>query len=531
VTVGDQLGFDVVWLDRGVSELESMSRDELIGLAQWQAARIAEQDVVIARQDARITALATQLSDVMNRFEEVSAKLARVEHLLSRNSDNSNFPSSKDGGVGGKAPSRKERRASGRSKGKQPGAPGSAPRLREDVDAVVDRFPEGVCGCGSDLARGLDLGVVDRYQQYEIPLVSVTVTQYDQHAVACACEKVHTADRPEGAGRGQAGYGPQLKAFAVYLMVMHFVPVARCRQILTSLTGAEPSLGFVHGLLRRAAELLAATDHAVRALITLCFVLSCDETPLKAGSATPAEGKKEAKRYLLVACTELYTHYLLGDRSLDTFKQFVFPELGPDTVIVHDRYQNYDSSELGTLTHQLCLQHVLRDVKAAAELYPEQVWPLQMAAEIRELIHQANQARPRGWKALPESVLQIPLRGLRAAVAIGLHHTKDLGDTRPGARKSRLLLEEFTRREKDFLRFTTDLRIPPTSNQAERDLRPSKIQEKISGRLTSEKRTKDRYTIRGALSTAAKHRLNPLTVLRDAFTGTTWLPPAATALT
>ncbi|MFE7749228.1 transposase, partial [Streptomyces sp. NPDC057428] len=82
-------------------------------------------------------------------------------------------------------------------------------------------------------------------------------------------------------------------------------------------------------------------------------------------------------------------------------------------------------------------------------------------------------------------------------------------------------------READFVRFTTDLRIPPTSNQAERDLRPSKIQEKISGRLTDLASTADRYLIRGALSTAVKHAVNPLTVLRDAFTGTTWLPPAA----
>ena len=527
---GGRLGRATVWLDHGVSELESMSRDALIELARRQAARIVEQDVVIARQEARITALATQLSDVMDRFEEVSAKLARVEHLLSRNSDNSNLPSSKDGGIGGKAPTRKERRAAGRAKGKQPGAQGGALRMRDDVDAVVGRFPEGACACGSDLAAAVDLGVVDRYQQHEIPLVTVTVTQYEQHAVACACGTVHTAKRPEGAGSGRAEYGPQLKAFAVYLMVMHFVPVARCRQILTSLTGAQPSLGFVHGLLKRAAELLTATDRAIRALITLCVVLSCDETPLKVGGATPAEGKKEAKRYLLVACTELYTHYLLGDRSLDTFKQFVFPDLADDAVIVHDRYQNYDSSELGTLTHQLCLQHVLRDLKAAAELYPDQTWPVQLAGEIRELIHLANQARPRGLKALPEATLRISRRGLRAAVAMGLHHTKNLGDTRPGARKSRLLLEEFTQREEDFLRFTTDLRIPPTSNQAERDLRPSKVQEKISGRLTSEERTKDRYLIRGILSTATKHLVNPLAALHDAFTGTTWLPPAATTL-
>ncbi|MBX9393433.1 transposase [Streptomyces sp. TRM72054] len=93
----------------------------------------------------------------------------------------------------------------------------------------------------------------------------------------------------------------------------------------------------------------------------------------------------------------------------------------------------------------------------------------------------------------------------------------------------RLLLEAVHQHEDDFLRFTTDLRIPPTSNQAERDLRLCKIQESISGRLTDLGRAKDRYLIRGALPTAVKHAVNPLTVLRDAFTRTTWLPPAARA--
>jgi transposase len=51
-----------------------------------------------------------------------------------------------------------------------------------------------------------------------------------------------------------------------------------------------------------------------------------------------------------VAATELYTHYLLGDRSMDTFTAFVVKDL-TNSVIVHDRYQNYDSAQLGTLVH------------------------------------------------------------------------------------------------------------------------------------------------------------------------------------
>jgi transposase len=63
-----------------------------------------------------------------------------------------------------------------------------------------------------------------------------------------------------------------------------------------------------------------------------------------------------------------------------------------------------------------------------------------------------------------------------------------------------------------------------TSNQAERDVRPAKTQQKISGRLTSEPVTRDRYRIYGYLSTAAKHGIDQLAALRDAILGRPWIP-------
>jgi transposase len=109
-------------------------------------------------------------------------------------------------------------------------------------------------------------------------------------------------------------------------------------------------------------------------------------------------------------------------------------------------------------------------------------------------------------------------------VLVGLSDTTSHGN-RPGERKARLVLEVLRDRPADVLRFAHDLNVPPTSNQAERDLRPSKIQQNISGRLTSEKRTKDRYRIRGYLSTAAKHGQNMMDTLRDAILDRPWMPP------
>jgi hypothetical protein len=307
-----------------VPEPEEMSRDELI--------------VVVARQ-------AGQIAQLVAANEDLSGKLARLEHLLSRNSGNSSNPPSRDDDPGKPAPPDKRRGRGGpqRKRGKQPGTPGTHLAWTDTPNAQQDRFPEGRCECGDDLCGARDLGVVDRYQQHEIPRVAVTITQYDQHRVQCGCGRRHTADRPDGARLGPVGYGPNLAAFAVYLMVVHFIPAHRVVALLESLTGTAPSVGFVHGMLHRTAGMLDGVHQRIRTLITLAYAVCCDETPLRVGARTPAVGKRKAERYLLVAATELYTHYLLGDRSLATFTAFVVKDLAESgSVIVHDRYQNYE---------------------------------------------------------------------------------------------------------------------------------------------------------------------------------------------
>ena len=502
-------------------EPEEVSRDELIVVVARQAGQLAAQD-------QQISDMAGQLSELMEANEALAGKLARLEHLLSRNSGNSSNPPSKDGDPGKPAAPDKQRGRGGpkRSRGKQPGAAGSHLAWTDDPDDRRDRFPQGRCDCGDDLAGARDLGVVDRYQQHEIPQVTVTITQYDQHQVACGCGRRHSAARPDGARSGPVGYGPNLAAFAVYLMVVHFIPAHRVVALLESLTGTAPSVGFIHGMINRTAGLLGEVHQRIRALITLAYAVCCDETPLRVGAKTPAVGKKRAERYLLVACTELYTHYLLGDRSMATFKDFVIKDL-TGSVIVHDRYQNYDSTALGTLIHQLCCQHLLRDLDDAAQVYPDAIWPVQIADALRELIHHANLARDQGLAVIPADVRDELLRRLRNGRAVGLSDTTSHG-ARPGERKARLLLEVLRDREGDVLRFAHDLRVPPTSNQAERDLRPSKIQQKISGRLTSIARTEDRYTILGYVSTTAKHGHDKIIAIRDALTGQPWMPALPT---
>jgi transposase len=499
-----------------------LSRDELIVLV----VRLTAQ---LSASMSQVSSMAGQMSSLVEANEVMAKRLATLEHLLTRNSGNSGMRSSRDdepGRTPPEKPEKPEKKPAARSRGKQPGAPGVNLAWADDPDKRAGRFPAGSCECGAGLDQAVDLGVVDSFQQHEIPLVTVKVTQYDQHSVRCGCGKVHTAARPEGARPGSVGYGPNLQAWIVFLMVAHYVPVQRCCELLESLAGAKPSPGFVHGMLVRTARRLGEVDLRIRTLITLAYAVCADETPLRVGPKKPRPGRKKAEKYLLVACTEAYTHYLLGDRTLDTFKASVLADLAGH-VIVHDRYQNYDSQELGPFLHQLCTQHLLRDLQGAAETYPGERWPAQIADALRTLIHEANTAREQGLDAIDEVVKTELIELLRQGVLVGLSATMSHGD-RPGENKARALLEVLRDRPADVLRFAHDLNVPPTSNQAERDLRPAKIQQNISGRLTSEDRTRDRYRIRGYISTAAKHGLNTMNVLREALLGRPWLPAPPT---
>ena len=462
-------------------------------------------------------------------IEQLTRRVAELERQLGRNSGNSSMPPSTDDLPGHSPPLEKPQLGKGpkRKQGKQRGAPGANLAWSENPDETVDHYPGGSCGCGADLADAADVGVAASHQEHDIPQVSAVVRQHDRHKVRCGCGAEHVAPVPDGVANSPTSYGVNLQALCVLLLVVHAVPVHRCAQLVAAVTGATVSPGFVHSMLRRAYTALSEVDARIRTLVTLAYAVCCDETPLRVGP-------KKMRRYLLVACNELYTYYMLGDRSMDTFKAFLLPEL--TGVIVHDRYTVYDSKQitqarldsgLAALVHQLCTAHLLRDLAAVAEAYPDEHWPVQIADALRGLIHAANTAREAGADSIDASVRDKLITLFRQGVLVGLKDIPRVAG--PGRQPDfRLLLEVLHDREDDVLRFAHDLRVPPTSNNAERDLRPSKTQQKISGRLRSETVTKYRYRIASYTSTATKHGIELFEALRSLLLGRPWMPTAPT---
>lgn len=483
-----------------------MSREELVELVRAQAVCITEQAVELDR---------------------LRRELDRLKRLISRNSGNSSMPPSTDDLPGRTPPVRKAKSAAGgakRKRGKQPGAAGTNLAWLDDPE-VLDHHPVGMCACGSDLAEATDEGVDRACQVTDVPLVTVNTTEHRMHRARCACGRAHVATAPrEAATSNTRVYGPNVRALVVYLLVFQHVPVHRCVALIADLTGAAPSVGFVHGMLARCAQALTDVTKLIKTLIALAAVAHFDETTLRAGKAG-------VKKYVWSASTNQYTVFALGRRTGKQFRIFGVGK-GFAGVAVHDRYPVYDTEEnfAAGVRHQLCCSHILRDLADAAESYPDAVWPTQCARALRGLIHGANTARNAGHPQVEARLRRRLVGEFGQGVLVGLKEIPRQGGGNDKQLPGRALLEDLRDRHDDIMRFCYDTTIPPTNNLAERDLRPTKTQQKISGRLTCDDTTEARLTIRGYISTAAKHGVNVLTALRSAITSQPWIPPAAAGL-
>jgi len=489
-----------------VVDPEGLSRDELIAMVRDQAVRLADQAV---------------------ELERLRAELEQIKRLISRNSGNSSMPPSTDdlpGRTGKRKPAAgKQPSGQKRGRGKQPGAPGSHLPWLDEVDVrVIDQRPQGPCACGTDLAEAADEGVASACQVTDVPLATASTVEHRMRRVRCGCGREHVASPPAQAGMANTrGYGANLRALAVYLLIVQHVPVDRCVRLIADLAGAAVSAGFVHKMLAAVAAAVTEVVGLIKTLITLAVVVHFDETTLRAGEAG-------ATGYVWSASTGKYTLHALGRRSGEQFRAI---GIGPAFagVAVHDRYAVYDQAGnfAAGVRHQLCCAHLLRDLADAAETYPDQIWPIQCARALRGLIHAANLARAAGHTEIDPAVRDDLIREFRQGVTVGLKDVPRVGGPRDKQPPARNLLKDLRDRHHDVMRFCYDTTIPPTNNLAERDLRPNKTQQKISGRLTSDAATANRLTIRSYLSTAVKHGINAMTALRDAITGNPWTPPAA----
>nr|WP_260407737.1 IS66 family transposase [Planomonospora venezuelensis] len=458
---------------------------------------------VIVAKDERIALLEAENTSLREDNAQLRTRVADLEQQLKMNSRNSSLPPSSD--QMGRAKPKSLREKTGRKPGKAAGEGGSALAMTVP-DVEHDWYPRACRGCGAGLAGAAEAGLVRR-QVHELPEPAIVVTEHRMHKRRCACGCVTVAASPAGVD-APVSYGPALRAFAVYLVVFQLLPVARTAELISDLTGATVSEGWIMNVLAEAHDGLADVDAAIKTLITLSYVVHADETSMKLSPL----GVSGGKGWLHVAATTTLTSYHVHlSRGLKAVREHgVLPAFAG--VLVHDGLSMYDSARLAdpagerppVFTHALCGAHLARELVAAAERHPGRNWPLQAKRALYALNDAAHEARGQGRDHIPPEILGEQVTLFRHAVRIGLAaHRRD--HTRREQSKTRNLLERLRDREADVLRYARDLAVPFTNNRAEGDLRMAKTKVKVSGAMRTLAGLKQFARIRGYLSSARKN--------------------------
>jgi len=479
------------------------SAEELSALpAAELAARLAEAYRLIAE----LTAQAGRLS----------ARVEDLERQARRDSSTSSRPPSSDSPYNKKGADRSLRDRGKRRPGKQPGEPGTTMNLVDDPDERFEFPPAACCGCGAGLA-GAPVLAQRRHQVTDIaPAPAPRVTEYVAQAKECSgCGTVTEGELPAHV-RARASFGPETCAQAANLTAGHHIPVYRSTLLLCQLAGIAVSTGWMAGIRGRAASLVEASGFMdrVRELLKTAPAVHADETPARAAGGT---------RYVHLACTRYLTCLHTGDRSADAIDAGgVLP--GYQGVIVRDGYAGY--GHLTDALHAWCGVHLLRDLKGLYDFEPsQQQWASQMAGLLIEARDAASAARQAGQSALDAVVLEDLVARYRALAAAGL--AANLYRRTAAAKDARRIARRFLGFEDLILRFATrpDLDIF-SNNEAERTIRPVKVQQRSSGGCW---RTIDGLAdfalVQSYLSTAAKWGISKLDALRDLFNRRAWLPP------
>jgi transposase len=178
-------------------------------------------------------------------------------------------------------------------------------------------------------------------------------------------------------------------------------------------------------------------------------------------------------------------------------------------VAVHDGWAPYWRYQ--GATHALCGAHLLHELEAISE-EPGQGWAAGMAELLVDAKLVADRARAVGTCRVDGSAANPPV--------------PTIGRRRGRVRRSSAakLLARLDAHREQVLRCLDDLRVPFDNNQAERDLRMVKLQQKISGCWRTLAGAEAFLALRSYISTARKQRHNPLAVLRLLFEGHPWLP-------
>jgi transposase len=437
-------------------------------------------------KDALILALIERINALIAENAELKERIARLEAKLGeppKTPDNSSLPPSR-----GHKPS-----AEGGQKPKGKAHKGSARALHPNPTRTVEARAAHCPHCAADVSAASQMAL-ERYDRIELPEIKPDVTRVVLHGGICpCCRGCFKAKPPSGLEPGSP-FGPNLRAFLIYLRTVHAISFERLSRLASDLLGLEISEGALVNVFSDSAEAFARASNAIRERLLSQSCLQSDETSVRVGKQT---WWTWVFHHADNACFRI-----APSRGKDVVEDFL-GDHRPD-FWVSDRL----AAQMGWAKkdHQVCLAHLIRDAQYAIDDGDKLFAP-----KLQDLLRRAcgiGQRRATLADATLRSYLYKLEERLDRLLAIV-----------PTAKAGEKLQRGVKRYRQNLFVFVTNRELPPTNNGSEQALRPCVTYRKVTNCFRSKWGATLYADIRSVLETARRRTVPLLHAIRLTLAG------------
>ena len=350
-------------------------------------------------------------------------------------------------------------------------------------------------------------------QEFNIKITTF-ITEYQAQVLMDNYGEKYVAQFPKGID-GVVQYGSTVRGMAVYLSNYQMLPFERMNDFFRHQIGLPISTGSLVNMNAEASKLLLEFEQAVKRALIKSSLIYHDETGINIAGKT---------HWLHSASNELWTlfcaHKRRGNEAMNDIG--ILPNFSG--IVMHDNWASYFIYEC---VHALCNAHHIRELTRAAE-DDAQKWAAEMIALLLNIKKEVDECSD--GKLSTERIAARNNEYDTLLIQAELECPPPLPDPLPETgqkkkcgrqkkTKSRNLLERLRDRKAATLLFMENQSVPFTNNQAERDLRMTKVQQKISGCFRSENGADDFCRIRSFISTCIKQGEDVSLALNNLFRG------------
>lgn len=459
-----------------------------------------EKDKLILELLDTVDKLTKRINQLEIEVATLSAENKELKSRLNKDSNNSHKPPSSDGYR--KKPAL-PRDKSGK-KGGQNGHKGDTLKQIHTPDHIVKCAP-APCSCGYVFAPE-EPTTVEKRQVFDMPVPKLEVTEYQlQKAICPKCGVLCSGNIPAGVN-APVQYGDKVKAFVVLLIVFYKLPYKKTQSLFKDLFGLPINESTIYSATNLCYDKLETAENVIKQNLVRTDVVHADETSLR------VEGKLQ---WLHTATSSLYTYLFVhkkrGTEAMQSDKSILDEVNG---WLVHDCWHSYFYLE--DKKHALCGAHILRELQWLIDTEKTK-WAKTFKNFLMFVYKMPYEERTKQKQLLLARYDRICNIGKTSEPEP--QKTKGRKKRTPG----RNLAERLIREKEAVMAFAFNPEVPFTNNLAERDIRPSKIKQKISNSFRTFRGAEIYARIEGFISTTRKHNLNVFAELTNSVCGENFL--------